>query len=105
MWTVVQQYRFRRAIFGLKLMTPFFQRVMRAIFADYFHFIVIYVDNLIVYSSCDVGNHLSRVLLVLRRLTELKLTIRRDKCKWFKYELRLPGHHISAEGIRIDPVK
>ncbi len=97
------QYQFTRAIFGLKFMSSKFQRVIHHIF----HGMAAteeYLDNIICYGP-DLKSVEIATVKAIDKLTEYNLTLRPEKCKMFKTELRLLGFLIDSNGIRIDPHK
>ena len=80
-----------------------FQREMDIVFPDEIGmFIVIYLDDVIVYSKTDEEN-----LLHLRRVFEkfwrFEISLNPKKRLFGLEEGKLLGHIISKEGIRIDP--
>jgi hypothetical protein len=70
--------------FGLSN-TPFiFMRLMNEVFSDYLgKFIVIYLDDILIFSSIK-EEHLKHLQLVLKRLSDAKLTINLEKCDFMK---------------------
>lgn len=89
--------------FGLMNVGATFQRAMDIAFADEIdHFIVIYLDEITVYSKIDEENlaHLRRVFEKCRRFG---ISLNPKKTLFGLEEGKLLGHIISKDGIRIDP--
>eukprot|EP00064_Thunnus_orientalis_P013589 superscaffoldBa00002242_g13628 len=66
--------------------------------------LLLYLDDIIVFSS-SVGEHLSRLDLVLNHLRQEGLKVKLEKCSFFKKEVQYLGHHISEKGVSTDPGK
>ena len=98
------KYMFVGAPFGLSNLTPHFQRSMQAMLADFHEFASPYVDDIIVRSG-DVQEHIAHLQAVIQRLTGHKLTLNQDKCKFGYTQLKILGHVISGDSLRIDPKK
>ena len=65
-------------------------------------FVVIYLDDITVFSKTDIEHHshLKRVFLKCRRFG---LSLNPKKSLFAMQEGKLLGHIVSAEGVRIDP--
>ena len=98
-----RQYVFNRAIFGLKMMSSKFQKVMKLIMKD-IRGVEVYIDNVIVHSK-DTKSHVETLVKVIDRLTMYNLTIKRSKCKFGRSHIKLLGHEISVDGVKIDTTK
>lgn len=98
-------YQYRRMPFGLCNAPATFQRLMQAIMSDLvFQIVLIYLDDLLVYSS-TFHDHLARLETVFKRLKETGLKIKVEKCHFLQSEVRFLGHQVSAQGVSTDPDK
>uniref|UniRef100_A0A8C2AXX8 Gypsy retrotransposon integrase-like protein 1 n=2 Tax=Cyprinus carpio TaxID=7962 RepID=A0A8C2AXX8_CYPCA len=98
-------YEFRRMPFGLCNAPATFQRLMQAIMSDLvFQIVLIYLDDLLVYSS-TFHEHLVRLETVFKRLRETGLKVKIEKCHFLQAEVRFLGHQVSAQGVSTDPDK
>jgi len=64
--------------------------------------IVIYMDDLIVYSK-DASTHTKNLRRVLKRCERYRISLNPKKCSFGITEGKLLGHVISENGISIDP--
>lgn len=91
--------------FGLCNAPASFQRLMQEVMGDlHFHGVMIYLDDLIVYSE-DIDSHIKILKEVLRRLEESGLLLKSKKCKFFQQETIVLGHLVTPEGVKCDPAK
>ena len=91
--------------FGLCNTPATFQRVVLGILADLVHDCVeIYMDDFTVYGN-DFKEALDNLEKVLIRCQETNLALSHEKCKMMLTEGVVLGHHISSEGIKVDPAK
>ena len=98
-------FEFNRMPFGLCNAPSTFQRLMERIFgAQHFQTLLLYLDDVIVFSS-SVDEHLERLELVLSRLQQEQLKVKLEKCCFFRTEVNYLGHVISNEGVATDPKK
>ena len=81
--------------FGLSHLTSHFQRTMNALLSDFSTFTMVYVDDILVYSS-GVEQHMTHLDAVIQRLTEFKLTLNLEKSKLGFTKLRLLGHVLTT---------
>ena len=68
-----------------------------------FDFLLIYLDDILLYSS--TFEHLDPLNFVLSRLRQHGLKINPKKCHFVKAEVNYLGHGISSQGIDTDPDK
>ena len=67
-------------------------------------FVVVFIDDILVYSK-DAQEHEQHLKIVLQTLKEKKLYDKLSKCNFWLKEVSFLGHIVSAEGIRVDPIK
>ena len=89
--------------FGLMNAGATFQRAMDIAFSDEIgHFIVIYLDDLTVFSKTE-EEHLKHLRKVFEKCRWYGLSLNPKKTIFGLQEDKLLGHIISEKGIRIDP--
>jgi hypothetical protein len=89
--------------FGLMNARETFQQAMDIAFiGEKFQFVVIYLDDITVFSRSDKEHncHLRKVFLKCRRFG---LSLNPKKSLFAMKEGKLLGHVVSTEGVRIDP--
>ena len=91
--------------FGLTNAPTAFMDLMNRVFRPYVdQFVVVFIDDILVYSK-DAQEHKQHLRIVLETLRENKLYAKLSKCDFWLKEVSFLGHIVSAEGIRVDPVK
>ncbi|KAK9395520.1 PEG10: Retrotransposon-derived protein PEG10 [Crotalus adamanteus] len=91
--------------FGLTNAPGVFMHFMHDVFRDLLDkFVVIYLDDILIYSSSP-REHLNQVRLVLQRLRDNHLFAKREKCQFAQTMIDFLGHRISPEGVEMDPEK
>lgn len=89
--------------FGLNIAGATFQRVMDIAFENEKDvFIVIFLDNLMVFSQID-EYHLHHLRIVFHRCRKFGISLNPRKILFSMEEGKFLGHIISKYGIRIDP--
>ena len=89
--------------FGLMNAGATFQRAMDIAFSEEIgYLIVIYLDDITVYSKTD-EEHLIHLRKVFEKCIQFGLSLNPKKKLFGLQEGKIPGHIISEEGIRIDP--
>ena len=96
-------YVFVGAIFGVKHVSAHVQRVLTGIFQD-MPFVLIYVDNMIVYSN-TIEEHRMHIKCVIARCTELNIRLSPEKCQIACTEIITLGNLLTTKGVRADPRK
>ena len=90
---------------GLTNAVPTFQRLMIKVFRSYYGvFVLVYVDDVIVYSF-TFEEHLTHLKTVVDCLREANLTLNRKKCIFAQRRVQYLGHVIDENGIHTDPAK
>ena len=62
------------------------------------------MDDVLVFGENGV-QHWTRPQEVLKRIREAGMTLRKDKCQFGMPSVKVLGHVISAEGVRLNPDK
>ena len=82
-----------------------YQTLMNHIFASYIRvFMYVYLDNVIIFSD-SVEDHLKHIRIVFGILRKEHLFLSPNKMQFFAEELKILGHVINDNGIRMDPYK
>jgi transposase InsO family protein len=98
-------YEYTVMSFGLTNAPATFMRLMNSVFMDYLDkFVVIYIDDILVYSKTD-EEHAEHLRLILTRLREHRLYAKFSKCEFWLDNLVFLGHVISASGVAVVPDK
>ena len=82
-----------------------YQTLMSHIFAPYIGVCMyVYLDDIIIFSD-SVREHIEHIRIILEILRKEKLYLGPNKMQFFAEELKILGHIIDNEGIRMDPHK
>ena len=96
-------FEFTRLQFGLKNAPSDFCRIMQRVLGD-LPFVQVYIDDVIVHSK-NLREHLDNIKQVIERLSEASLKINIEKCTWFRTELKILGHIIGNNEVKMDMEK
>lgn len=98
-------YEYTRMPMGLVNAPATFQRLMDQTMSDFiFSFLLVYLDDLLVYSK-TFEEHLEHLDRLLERIESTGLKLRIDKCQFLRREVTYLGHTISKEGISCEKGK
>ena len=98
-------WQFRVLPFGLINSGSVFERLMERVFVRLtFKFLLIYLDDIIIYSKTFVA-HLEHLREVLQRLNMANLKLNCKKCSLFCQKVSFLGHQVSQQGIETEPEK
>ena len=98
-------YEFNVMPFGLHNAPATFQRAMHEVFRGlHWKFILIYLDDIIVFSS-NFSQHLQHLREVFMRLRAVGLKLQPKKCSFACKEVKYLGHVVTADGVKTDPDK
>ncbi|XP_039013228.1 uncharacterized protein LOC120142797 [Hibiscus syriacus] len=76
-----------------------------SVFHDYLDkFVVIYLDDIMIFST-SIEEHLEHLRLVLTRLRENRLFVKKEKCAFAQTQVQFLGHIIERGRIRMDKEK
>ena len=85
--------------FGLVNAPSTFQRAMSVALRGCEHFAIVYIDDILVFSS-NREQHLQHLRCVFAALQSQSYHVRLSKCSFFAPEVPFLGHVLSAEGIK-----
>jgi hypothetical protein len=92
--------------FGLTNAPATFQLVINNALHEYLGiFVTAYLDDVLVYSSGTLEEHVEHVKKVLRKLKEYKLYLQPGKCEFHVKETEFLGFIVSTEGVKMNPKK
>jgi hypothetical protein len=100
-----KKYRFARWPFGLNPASPRFQKVMEMVLEGLEHAVVIWMDDILVFSDGTVEQHAELVNQVLKRLNKHNLKVNRQKCHFGFRRVLMLGHMLSGTTRELDPLK
>ena len=99
-----KSYCFVGAPYGITFIGNTFQRIMQKVFQD-LPFVQVYIDNIWIISEDDYDTHYNHVMAVIARCNEFHIRLNLKKPVLFKREFVGFGHHISSQGVSLDPKK
>ena len=82
-----------------------FQTMMNKIFADMEDVIVIYIDDIMIFTKGSLAEHQAKVKEVLQCLRDNNLFTHPEKCSFDKMEVEYLGMFINRNGIHMDESK
>ena len=89
--------------FGLTNAPATFQSVINNALHEYLGiFVTAYLDDVLVYSSGTLEEHVEHVKKVLRKLKEYKLYLQLGKCEFYVKKTEFLGFIVSTEGVKIN---
>ena len=97
------KYEYLKVPFGLAQAPAYFQNLMNKVLTG-LNFAISYLDDIIIFSETP-EQHLKHIQIVLKRLKEANLKMKKSKCDFFKKELHYLGHLLTRDGIKPQPAK
>ncbi|CAI5721718.1 unnamed protein product [Peronospora effusa] len=79
-------------------------RLMRTLFDKLGLFVVVYLDDICIFSR-TMKTHVIHVRALCDVLRKEKLYARLSKCAFGRQEIKFLGHMVSEDGLRVDPRK
>jgi hypothetical protein len=86
--------------FGLKNTPSEFQNIMNDIFNPFSHFIVVYIDDILIFSK-SIEKHWKHLNSFLDTIKHCGLVVSTKKIKLFQTKIRFLGFDISEGQIRL----
>ena len=78
---------------------------MNEIFANMEDIVVVYIDNIMIFTKGSLAEHQAKVKEVLQRLHDNNLFTHPEKCSFDKTEVEYLGMFVNQDGIRMDDSK
>ena len=104
--TAYGQYEYLILPFGLTNAPATFQQLNNEALADMIdQCVLVYLDNIIIYTKGSRSEHFEKVKEVLRHLKKKGLLLKTSKCEFAKEQVTFLGAVITRERIRMDPDK
>ena len=97
-------YEFRVLPFGLTNAPATFQHAMNKIFKDHSAYVVVYLDDILVFSN-NAKDHAKHLRTVMQVIEDHQLKCKLKKCEFNKVELQFLGHVVGKSGLKTDPSK
>ena len=92
--------------FGLTNAPASFQGYINKIFAEKFDiFVIVYLDDIFIYTNDDGNGHVLAVQWVLEQLRKFSLFANLKKCQFYQEEVWFLGYLVSSKGIRMEDKK
>ena len=90
-------------LFGLLNVPTSFQGYINKIPAEKLDvFMIVYLDNILIYTKDAGQSHVDAVCWVLNKLRKDSLFANFKKCRFHKDEFRFLGYIVSVQGVRIE---
>lgn len=96
-------FKYTRLVFGLSSAPSIFQRAMETVLSGIDGVLCLLDDVLITAKSAEL--HMEKLCVVLKRLQDAGLTLKKEKCEFFKNEINYLGYVINKNGLKKDPAK
>ena len=96
-------YKMNRLAYGVSSSPAIFQKTLGTLLKGIPR-VVVYIDDILI-SGKTQAEHDQSVRMVLQRLDEVGLKVRKDKCEWNKRSVTFLGHIISENGVSPVPEK
>jgi transposase InsO family protein len=91
-------FEYLRMSMGMSNSTSCMQRMLETLFADMKSTVAIFIDDIIIFSKNE-AQHEQAVEKVLGRLGWAQLTLKPEKCQFFKSQVEYLGHLVTDKGI------
>ena len=89
--------------FGLTNVPASFQGYINKIFAEKLDiFVIVYLDDIFIWTNDDVNGHVAAVHWVLEQLRKFLLFAKMKKCQFHQEEVWFLGYMLSLKGVRIE---
>ena len=93
-------WEFVRLPFGLSNAVSEFCHIMHMLLG-HLPYVIVYVDDIVIFSE-SLDDHFEHILNVCKILRKNNLKLNKDKCKFFKLEIKCLGYIISHNRVAMD---
>lgn len=98
-------FQFKRVPFGVKSASAAFIRALHlALGNDVQGYSVVYIDDIVIFSD-SFEDHLRHVAIILTKLREAGMTVKKTKSAFCRAEVKFLGHRVTSVGLGPDPEK
>jgi hypothetical protein len=91
--------------FGMCNSLATFQQMMNEIFVDMTDVVIIYIDDLLIFTNGDMKHHQETVKKVLERLRKNNLFVKPEKCFFGVQKVDMLDMDVSCNGISMNAEK
>ena len=99
-------YEYTVMPFGLTNAPATFQALINDTLREHLDdFVVVYLDDILIYTKGTLAEHQKQVRKVLRKLQEKGMRLKRQKCEFHRKELEFLGIIVSGHEFKMDPTK
>ena len=96
------KYKYKRLPMGIKIAPDIFQNVMTKLTQD-MEYVKAYLDDLLILTNKSFNDHLTKLEMVLARLSTAGMIINASKSKFFVEQIEYLGYWITIKGIQTSP--
>ena len=96
--TLFGKYAYMKEPIGLVQAPAYFQNLMNKVLNG-LHFTLAYLDDVIQFNETE-EQHLKHIQIVLTRLKQANLKLKKSECAFFKKDLHYLGHILTTVGIK-----
>ena len=89
---------------GISIAADIFQRQTSLLFLD-LNYVLVYIDDLLVYTKGSFEDHLSKLSVVLNRLYEANFKVNIDKCHFATKQVDYLGYKLTPNGFQPQEAK
>ena len=93
------KYKYKRLPMGIKIAPDIFQNVMTKLTQD-MEYVKAYLDDLLILTNKSFNDHLTKLEMVLARLSTAGMRINASKSKFFAEQTEYLGYWITRKGIQ-----
>jgi hypothetical protein len=94
------KYKYKRLPMGIKISPDVFQNVMSKLAQDIMDYVKTYLDDLLILTNKTFNNHLTKLEMVLARLSTDGMRDKAFKSKFFSEQIKYLGYWITRKGIQ-----
>jgi RNase H-like domain found in reverse transcriptase/Reverse transcriptase (RNA-dependent DNA polymerase) len=93
------KYKYKRLPMGIKIAPDVFQNVMSKLTQD-LEYVKTYLDDLLILTNSSFADHLTKLEMILARLSTAGMRVNASKSKFFAEQIEYLGYWITQKGIQ-----